>query len=154
MIKLLKKKKTFNLRTKMINTLMLRGKKNTSEKILLQFAKRVQKSSTKNFKTLVQLAIINSTPTFKLNEQIVKKGKRKTIRSTPSFITSDSLRVMTSLKFIKSTVLKNKKSTKFYESFAYEMLAATSLKSQVVDKKNELQKQVLLNKRYLSKFRW
>ncbi len=71
MIKLSQTGKSFNLKTKIINTLMISGKKNTGEKILLKFAKRLQKSSKKNFKSLVQLAIINSTPTFKLNEQIV-----------------------------------------------------------------------------------
>lgn len=154
MIKSLKTSKSFNLKTKIINTLMISGKKNTGEKILLKFAKRLQKSSDKNFKNLVQLAIINSTPTFKLNEQIVKKGKRKAVRSTPSFIVNDSLRIITALKSIKNVVGKNKSSTQFYERFVDEILASASLKSQSVDKKNELQKQILINKRYLSKFRW
>jgi len=154
MIKSIKRGKAFDLKTKVINTLMLQGKKKTGEKILLKFAKRLQKSSDKNFKHLFQLAIINSTPTFKLNEQIVKKGKRKAVRITPSFIANDSLRIMTSLKFIKTTVSKNKKSIQFYESLSEEILASAVLKSQAVDKKNDLQKQILINKRYLSKFRW
>lgn len=154
MIKSIKRGKAFDLKTKVINTLMLEGKKKTGEKILLKFAKRLQKSSDKKFKHLFQLAIINSTPTFKLNEQIVKKGKRKAVRITPSFIANDSLRIMTSLKFIKTTVSKNKKSVQFYESLSEEILASAVLKSQAVDKKNDLQKQILINKRYLSKFRW
>lgn len=154
MIKSFKSSKTFKLKTKIVNTLMRSGKKKTGEKILLKFTKLLQKSSNKNFRNLVQLAIINSTPTFKLNEQIVKKGKRKAVRSTPSFITTDSLRIMTSLKFIRTAVAKNKNSGFFYESLANEILASSTLKSQAVDKKNELQKQILINKRYLSKFRW
>jgi len=154
MIKSLKGNKTFNLKAKIINTLMISGKKKTGEKILLKFAKLLQKSSNKNFKNLVQLAIINSTPTFKLNEQVVKKGKRKSVRSTPSFITSDSLRIMASLKLIINAVNKNKTSTSFYETLVNEVLASSEAKSQAVDKKNELQKQILINKRYLSKFRW
>lgn len=154
MIKSLKGNKTFDLKSKIINTLMISGKKKTGEKILLKFAKLLQKSSNKNFKNLVQLAIINSTPTFKLNEQVVKKGKRKSVRSTPSFITSDSLRIMASLKFIVNAVSKNKTSTHFYENLVNEVLASSAVKSQAVDKKNELQKQILINKRYLSKFRW
>ena len=154
MIKSLKSNKTFDLKTKIVNTLMISGKKKTGEKVLLKFAKLLQKSTNKNFKSLVQLAIVNSTPTFKLNEQILKKGKRKTIKSTPSFITSDSLRIMTSLKFIRNAVAKNKSSVYFYESLVNEIMASSALKSQAVDKKNELQKQILINKRYLSKFRW
>nr|YP_009495559.1 ribosomal protein S7 [Nitzschia sp. (in: diatoms)]AWQ64289.1 ribosomal protein S7 [Nitzschia sp. (in: diatoms)] len=154
MIKSLKTNKNLNLKSKIINTLMISGKKSTGEKIVLKFAKQFQKLSNKNFKNMVQLAIINSTPTFKLNEQIVKKGKRKAVKSTPIFITSDSLRIITSLKFIRNSALKNKNSTQFYESLVSEILASANSKSQSVDKKNELQKQILLNKRYLSKFRW
>lgn len=154
MIKSIKNKKNFNLKTKVINVLITSGKKNTGEKILLKFAKRLQKSTNKHFKTLVQVAVINSTPTFKLNEQIVKKGKRKVVKSTPSFITSDSLRIMTTLKLLKRTVEKNKSSNQFYENLVNEVLLAASLKGHSVDKKTELQKQVLANKRYLSKFRW
>jgi ribosomal protein S7 len=154
MIKSLKNIKTFNLKTKIINIIMISGKKNTGEKILLNFAKKLQKSNNKHFKKLVQLAIINSTPTFKLNEQIIKKGKRKAVRSTPSFIMTDSLRTMTSLKSIKRSVVKSKNSNQFYEALANEILLASNLKGQSVDKKTELQKQILANKRYLSKFRW
>jgi len=154
MIKSLKKSKIFNLKTKIVNMIMVSGKKKTGEKILLKFAKKLQKSNNKPFKKIIQLAIINSTSSFKLNEQVVKKGKRKAVRSTPSFITTDSLRVMASLKTIKHTVVKNKNSARFYEALANEVLLAASLKGQSVDKKTELQKQVLANKRYLSKFRW
>jgi ribosomal protein S7 len=135
MIKSLKSNKTFDLKTKIVNTLMISGKKKTGEKVLLKFAKLLQKSTNKNFKSLVQLAIVNSTPTFKLNEQILKKGKRKAIKSTPSFITSDSLRIMTSLKFIRNAVAKNKSSVYFYESLVNEIMASSALKSQAVDKK-------------------
>jgi len=154
MIKSLKNVKAFNLKTKIINIIMISGKKNTGEKILLKFAKRLQKSNNKHFKKLVQVAIINSTPTFKLNEQVVKKGKRKAIRSNPSFIMTDSLRIMTSLKSIKRSVVKSKNSNQFYEALANEISLASNLKGQFVDKKIELQKQILTNKRYLSKFRW
>jgi hypothetical protein len=102
----------------------------------------------------VQLAIINTTSAFKLNEQVMKKGKRKSKKITPSFIIKDSLRIMTALKFIKNTVQKNKRSTNFYKSLANEILASSSLKSQSIDQKTKLQTQILLNKRYLSKFKW
>ncbi|MFA9290849.1 MAG: hypothetical protein ACEQSF_06540 [Solirubrobacteraceae bacterium] len=150
----MKKAKMFTLETKIVNTLMLSGKKSTGEKILLKFSKKLQKLNNKHFKKLVQIAIINSTSTFKLNEQIVKKGKRKAVRHIPSFITTDSLRIMISLKLIKRSATKNKNSNQFYESFVNEILMASSLKGQSVDKKTELQKQILANKRYLANFRW
>lgn len=154
MIKSLKNKKVFNLKTKITNIIMRNGKKNTGEKILLKFAKKLQKSNAKNFKKIVQLAIINSSSTFKLNEQVIKKGKRKTTKSTPSFIMTDSLRIMMSLKSIKQLAVKSNNSNRFYEVLVNEILLTSNLKGQSVDKKTELQKQILANKRYLSKFRW
>lgn len=154
MIKALRTKRLSNLKTKIVNILMTNGKKTTGEKILLKFAKKLQKSSTKHFKKIVQLAVTNTTPTFKLNEQVVKKGKRKAVRSTPSFITSDSLRVMTSLKLIKQSVSKSKNAKYFYEGLVNEVIMSSNSKGQSVDRKTELQKQILANKRYLSNFRW
>lgn len=153
MIKL-KKKKTIVLRNKIINVLMKNGKKYTGEKILLKSSKLLQKSSKKPFRNLVQLAVINTTSAFKLNEQVMKKGKRKSTKVTPSFIVKDSLRIMTALKYIKITVYKNKSSINFHKSLVKEILASSSLKSQSVEQKTKLQTQILLNKRYLSKFKW
>ncbi len=100
------------------------------------------------------MAIINSTSTFKLNEQIVKKGKRKTVRSIPSFVATDQFRIMLSLKLIKDAALKGKGSNEFYESLSNEILMASSLRGQSINVKTDLQKQILANKRYLAKFHW
>jgi ribosomal protein S7 len=154
MIKSNKNIKICNLKTKIINVLMVSGKKSTGEKILLKSVKKLQKLSTKHFKTLIQMSIINSTSTFKLNEQIVKKGKRKTVRSIPSFVATDQFRIMLSLKLIKDVALKNKGSNEFYESLSNEILMASSLKGQSINVKTDLQKQILANKRYLAKFHW
>ena len=154
MIKSLKKNNTLHLKHKIVNTLMKSGKKKTGEKILLKFLKSLQKSTDKNFKVLLQSAIINSTSTFKLNEQSIKKGKRKAKKNIPSFIISDSLRIITALKLIKKVSAKNKSSNYFYQSLVDEILASSALKGQSVDQKNDVQKQILENKRYLSKFRW
>jgi ribosomal protein S7 len=150
----LKNNKSIVLKNKIVNVFMKQGKKHTGEKILLKFSKLLQKSTKKNFQNLVQLAIINSTPAFKLNNQAMNKGKRKSTKSIPSFIVKDSLRIMTSLKFIINVASKDKGSINFYKSLVKEILASSSLKSQSIDQKNKLQTQVLLNKRYLSKFRW
>lgn len=154
MIKANKNIKIYNLKTKIINVLMISGKKSTGEKILLKSAKKLQKLSTKHFKTLVQMAIINSTSTFKLNEQVVKKGKRKTVRSIPSFVPTDQFRTMLSLKLIKNAAFKSKNSNEFYESLSNEILTASSLKGQSINIKTDLQRQILANKRYLAKFPW
>ena len=150
----LRKKKTMVFKNKIVNVFMKNGKKHTSEKILLKSSKFLQKSSRKSFQNIVQLAIINTTSAFKLNEQVMKKGKRKSKKVTPSFIIKDSLRIMTALKFLRNTVQKNKNSTNFYKNLANEILASSSLKSQSIEQKTKLQTQILLNKRYLSKFKW
>lgn len=154
MIKPLKKNNTPHLRNSIISALMKSGKKKTGEKIVIKFLKLLQKSTVKDFKMILQSAIINSTSTFKLNEQAIKKGKRRAKKYVPSFIISDSLRIVTTLKLIKKVSAKNRSSSYFYQSLMAEVLAASTSKGQSVDQKNELQKQILINKRYLSKFRW
>ena len=144
----------FSLKTKIINIIMISGRKTTAEKILLNFVKKLQKSSNKYFKTLVQLAILNITPTFKLKEQIVKKGKRKAIKNSSSFIIANATRVLLSLKLIKHVGIKSKKFNQCYTKLTKEFLLASNLKGDSVDKKTEMQKRILLNKRYLSKFHW
>jgi ribosomal protein S7 len=99
---------------------MLSGKKTTCEKVVLKSVKLLQKSTIKNCRSVIQLAVINSTPTFKLNEQALKKGKRKSTKDVPSFILSDSLRTMMSLKFLKEVASKNRGSVDFYQSLAKE----------------------------------
>merc|ERR1712154_448982 len=149
---ILKKKKTLALKNKIINVFMKNGNKNISEKILLKSSKLLQKSSKKPSQHLIQLAIINTALTFKLNEQIVKKGKRKSKKIIPLFIIKDSFRIMTSLKSIKTNVYKNKSSAN--KNLAKDILSFSFLKDQRIEQKTKLQNQILLNKRYLLKFKW
>ena len=142
------------LKQKLINILMSSGNKRTGERIIKKSLKLLQKSTTKNHIDLIQLSVINATPTFKVNQQLLKKGKRKSKKEIPTFITNDSLRIMLALKFIKAASTKKQSSSCFYKNFIQEILGTLSMKSQSIEKKNELQKQTLINKRYLSKFRW
>lgn len=154
MIKSLNNTKIFSLKEKFINIIMVSGKKTSAEIILLNFAKKLQKSINKHSKKVTQLAIINSTSIFKLNEQIVKKGRRKTIKNNSSFIITDISRVLISFKSIKYVVMKKKESNPFYIRLTDEILLASNIRGGSVDKKIEMQKRILLNKRYLSKFYW
>jgi ribosomal protein S7 len=151
----MQKSQNKELKKKFVNILMNRGNKRTGENILTKSLKVLQKSTTKNHISLIQTSIINATPIFKINEQSLKKGKRKSKKETPIFITSDSLRVMLALKFIRSASIKKHNSGSFYKVLAQELQDASSVtNSQSVEQKNELQKRTLLNKRYLAKFRW
>ncbi len=149
----LSKKKVF-LKSRIINSLMISGKKEIAEQILNKLIKFLLKSTNKNTINLIQLSIINSTPVFKLNEQIIKQGKRKAIKITPAFIAKNYLRIMFSLKLLNKIAFTAKTENVFYMKLAKEIMKSAKLKSESVNRKNELQKQVLLNKRYVSKFRW
>lgn len=149
-----KTKKNSQLRVKITNAFMLNGKKWTTEKILLQASKRAQKITKKNFRSIFHLALINSTLPFEINEQSLKKGKRKSTRNIPSFISNDSLRVMKTLKRLKKISKKSKGSISFCDSFVKEILSSSTTKGVMLEKKEELHKQILSNKRYLSRFRW
>jgi ribosomal protein S7 len=153
MRKFLNKKNLF-LKDKTINLIMKRGKKTTGEKILLKFVKSFQKSSKKKFIALFQASIMNTTPVFSVNTQVVKKGKRKFTKDVPSFLSNHSLRISNALSFLKQSVNKEKKTGHFYKMFAREVLASSLSNSSSTLKKNEVQKQVLLNKRYWSNFKW
>ena len=146
--------KKLTLKNKIINTIIKSGNKNTNEKILLKSIKLIQKSTKKNHIELIRQAIINSSSTFKINQQLMKKGKRKAKKDFPTFILNDSLRIIISLKFMKSISLKLNESKGFDKKLANEILATSTNKSKSIDYKNDLQKQILLNKRYLIKFNW
>ena len=150
----LKKNNSMVVKNQIVNSFMKNGKKHTGEKILLKLSKSLQKSTQKNFQTIIQIAIINLTPAFKLNEQTMKKGKRKSKKMILSFIVKDSLRVMNALKFIKDVAQKDKSSGSFSKRFSKEVLGASALKNASIEQKTKLQNQILLNKRYLAKFRW
>nr|YP_010133761.1 ribosomal protein S7 [Nitzschia supralitorea]QWM93251.1 ribosomal protein S7 [Nitzschia supralitorea] len=152
---MIKSKKSNNpgLKNQIVNVFTKNGKKCTGEKILLNVSKSLQKSTKKNFQNLVQLAVINSTPAFKLNEQTMKKGKRKSKKIIPSFIIKDSLRIMRALKSLKIIASKDRTHS-FYESFGKEILDSSSFKGQSAEQKSKVLNQILLNKRYLAKFRW
>ena len=79
----MKRNENKELKKKFVNILMNRGNKRTSENILTKSLKLLQKSTTKNHISLIHMSIINATPIFKVNEQSLKKGKRKSKKETP-----------------------------------------------------------------------
>lgn len=144
----------FTLKEKFITSFMKKGKKETSEKILNKTIKKIQKSNKKNCKNQLQIAIINLTPTFKLNKQSKKKGKKKQMNLVPVFLPNNDLRISFALKLFRLTSLKNKKE-KTSKILTKEILHSSNfIKSTSIDNKNELQKQILSQKRYFYKFRW
>ena len=143
------------IKNKMINHLMISGRKETGEKILLKSLKEIQRDSKKQSQELVKLGIMYSTPTFKLHKITNKKQKRrnKKVRTIPAFISDKNARISLAIKFILIT-LRKKKSKNCHIKLKQELIANALYKGSAIQIKNELQKQVLVNKHYFSYFRW
>ena len=148
-------KKKIEIKNKIINHIMTNGKKKTSEKILLSSLKQLQKYSQKQSKKLIQLAIINSTPIFKLHKIRNKKQKKrnKKVREIPAFISNSHTRISLAIQFILATT-KKQKTNEFYVKLKQKVLENVQQKGLAVGLKNDSQKQVLLNKRYFTYYKW
>lgn len=147
-------KKILNLENKLINQLLINGKKTTSEKILLHSFKELQKYSNKHSKKLIQLSIINNISIFKLHKLKNKKQKRnKKVKEIPTFISSKTARNSLAIKFILKNI-EIKKSTTFYSKLTQEIYLSAQSKNKSIEKKNELQKQVILKKHFLKYYKW
>jgi len=147
-------KKKLEVKDKLTNHIMISGNKKTSEKILIQSFKKLQKDSKKQSKKIFQLAVINSTPIFKLHIYKTKKKKKKRLKEIPAFIANKSNRTSLALKFILSNNRKNKKTNKIFNELKTEILLASQQKGDTFELKANLQKQVLLKKYLFTFYRW
>ena len=146
-------KKKFEIKKKFINHFMKNGKKTTSEKILLNSLKELQKISYKQSEELIKNVVINSLPVFtihKLENRKQKKKKRK-IKEIPFFIVNSKSRISLAIKLIIESL---KKQSCFFKDFNKEVLANNQQKGSSIQLKAELQKKVIYNKRYFRFYRW
>ena len=141
------------IKNKLINHIMVDGKKKTSEKILLKSFKKIQKNSNKQSKSLIKLAITHSTPIFRLHKIVNNKKKKKKIKEIPAFIAKTFARTSLAIKFILTNI-KNKNSNNFCTKLKQEILITAQSKGTSIELKNNLQKQVLLKKRFFTYYRW
>lgn len=145
----------FEVKKKIINHLTKNGEKKTSEKLLLQSLKELQKESKKQSKMLIKLSLANSTPIFKLHKIENKKQRKKNrkVKEIPSFLSSNKARISLAIKFILK-VTKRSKTNKYFDKLNKEILLNINNTGEASLMKNELQKQVLLNKRYFQFYKW
>ena len=146
----MKNKETKN---KIINHIMINGEKKTSENILFKSVKTLQKNSKKQLKQIMQLAIINSTPTFKLHQIKNKKKRNQKVREIPAFISKATIRTSIAVKLILSSIEK-KKSKTFYKKLNQKIILTAQSKGNAIDLKNTLQEQVILKKHFFKYYRW
>jgi ribosomal protein S7 len=147
------KKLKLEIKSKIISHLLVNGEKKTSENSLLKSFKELQKQSNKSTKKLVQLAIMYSLPIFKLHKMTQKKKRRKQVREIPAFILNEKARISLAIKFIIASV-KKKTTDHFHVKLKHEILLNSQNKGDAASVKSELQKQVLLKKRFFRFYRW
>lgn len=143
-------KKKLYLKHKVFNYLMINGNKETCENIFLKSSKILQKSSTKNNQEVIKTSIINSLPVISI-KQIRKKGKKKIVKKYP-FLLDFENRITFAIKFILKTV-KEKKSLHLYTNLKQEIKANSQNFGGAIKRKEDLQKDAILNKKY-SYYRW
>lgn len=145
--------------TKLNNLMTMSGRKHKSEGIVLQSFKNLQKKSTKQAYVLLQTAVKNLTPVFRLQILTSKKRRKKTgqVRKKTSFILNPSYRLTLAIKYVQEAV-KSQKIAKACEALAKELVLTCELNSTIFTKKQEYQQQVLLykkvKKRIRRNYRW
>lgn len=133
------------VKDKILNHLLRDGRKKTSEKILLQGFKELQRLSKKRSTKLIELAIICSMPIFKIHKHEKNKRKKKDIREVPTLVESKKARVSLAIKLILKG-LKSKKLNCSYVKFHNEIFSAAKGEGFAVQVKNEVHKQGLSKK--------
>ena len=142
------------IKHRIYNTALLHGKKKTIEKNVLKCFKNLQKISKKNHIKIITIAIKNNAPTLKMNKQKLKRKKKKMYKDVPVFITNDAIRINLALKGIAEQSKTETEIFGFFRKLSFELLNSAALKSASTIKKVENQKQILLQKKTLIRYRW
>lgn len=148
------KNQIIEIKNKIINHLVTKGKKNKSEKIVLKSLKTLQSDSKKSSIKLLQLALISNTPIFKINTIIQKKRKKKKQKEKiiPAFISQKSSRISFAIRFILKIAKQKNKSIS--QKLPTEILLSSQNKSQSIQAKKETQIQAFSNRRLFKYYRW
>lgn len=143
-----------SVKTKLLNHLTKNGEKKTSEKILFKSLKKLQKDSNKPAKDVLKTALVLSTPVFKVHviENKKQRKKNRKIKKIPYFIVNNNSRISLAIKFIMKSI--NNKSKPLYSKLQNEILLTSQQKGDSINFKKELQKQVLINKKYFNFYKW
>jgi len=143
------------LKTKFLNHLLRNGNKKTCENVLLKCFKNLQKSSNKCHKKILKLALINSTPVFRIivlkNNKTRKKNRKS--KEIPKLITKNFERISWSIKYILNFT-KQSFPTRLRAKLGQEIILNAKNKGNATKKVSHHQKQLILNKRFLLHFRW
>jgi len=134
----------------LLNSLMKSGVKNTSEKLLLKTAKLLQKGLLKkNFESIIQLSIINSSPHVYIKS--IKRRKRESLKVP--FLFNNSKKISYAAKFIVKECFLDKSLSTFQDKVSLELLKSANFEGQNIKKTEELLKSAFINKKF-SNYRW
>lgn len=137
------------LKKNIINRIMIKGNKPTSEKVLVKVIKLLQKiDKNKNFESILKTSIINSSPIL-----YVKKIQRKRKRTTEfPFLLNSKLKLSYAIKFLILNS-KKRKIEPFYKNFNQEIINSSKKISLTFKQKIEIHKEGF-TKRKFANYRW
>ena len=141
------------IKKKLLKHILKNGKKLVSEKILTKSLKSIQKSQKKPHNEIVKLAVINSTPMFRVIKLKNKRRKKKSTKEIPAFLSTYLYRTSWSLKYLSKT-LSSKIDTGFSNKLKHEILSSAKHESSTITLKNELQTKAFEKKKYFRHYRW
>jgi len=135
---------------KIINQVLVNGKKITSEKIWIRSIKFFDKSFVKDHKKLINRALINETLLLKIKE-LTQKKKRLQSKEFP-YIVNNKNRILLALKFFLNKT-KNKNEMKIYKKLVIDVLAVANKSGVSTNKRKSLYEYAYLKKKYFY-YRW
>jgi len=140
--------KKFNIKTIILNSLTLCGKKELAEKIFKHICKQTHKTYLKNYNEVIKLAIINSIPFVILKSYKKKRNKRQNKKNF-IFILKPYIRVKKAVK----NIIKTSKNFKLNTNLKDEFLKSAKNLGDTVKQKNLLNEEISKTKVY-KRFKW
>ena len=136
------------------NHLLKNGKKQISEKILIKNFKAMQKSKKKSHSEIIKLAIINTTPTFRVIKLKNKRKKKKSVNEIPAFLSTYNYRTSWAINYLIKMARTIKNNNIFSNKLEQEIMLSSKHDSNSVTFKKEIQTRAIQKKRYIKNYRW
>ena len=142
------------LKEKIVNHILIHGQKRISENIVGKSFKSIQKTQKKSHTEITKLAIIHTTPTFRIIKLKNSRTKKTNItKEVPTFLSTYIFRTSWALKHITKTT-SQKKPNSYQTQLEQEIFLNTENQGNAAKLKNELHNQTLKNKKYFKYYRW
>lgn len=143
------KNQKINFKKKILNHLILQGKKSKCEVFFLKTVKLIQKSCTKDSQLVIKSSIVNSLSIIYIKKLVKKKGKQKFIQEIP-FVLSKNKRISLSIKYVVAVFIKSRSAT-IPKLLQIEFILNSKTRKKKI--KDTVEQEFLTKKKY-AKFRW